>query len=181
MTPDFAFRFFVSDDCRLSASNGSGGWGKEKERANERGCRTTVARIRKKTTPRALRPACLKTTLYRDSHARSPREMLPKWVRSRVIPRHVLHCSTHVLWPTLVSMHSRQVLCHILLIFTRPRHTNTISTMEYSPVISSSATPSPCPLFLALPPSMDPQAHKHHHQQRTDLSGIFLYNYNRTR
>src|SRR6266852_3676165 len=76
MTPDFAFRLFVSDNYCLSASNGSGGWGKEKERANERGCRITVARKRKKTTPHALCPACLKTMLYRDSHARSPRTYL---------------------------------------------------------------------------------------------------------
>jgi hypothetical protein len=56
----------------------------------------------------------------------------------------------------------RQVVCHVLLIFPRPVHTNTISNMEYPTLICFPASPSPCPLVLALPPSQltPPQAHR---------------------
>jgi hypothetical protein len=70
--------------------------------------------------------------------------------RLRVLPRHVPHCSAKVL------LALRQVLCHVLLIFLRRGHTNTISNMQYSAVIRSPAAPSPCPLFLAPPPLQAP-------------------------
>ena len=56
----------------------------------------------------------------------------------------------------------RHVLCHVLLIFARRGHTNTMSTMEYSALFCTPAPPSPCPLVLAPPPSQSPppQAHR---------------------